>query len=996
MLTNDHTKNGAGMKILVVTSSDANNFSIENIVRELQKRGHQIQAYGRILSERAVRPFREMGITVQPQADLTPAVISQFDIALCGNDSMAALRFADIYVFSYNVVMGTWVSEGADFMFTFVKDRHLLCDEDCATMPIGSTKNDADRAETAPERQFLFIDAGHNPFGEKAKLRVAHMLLDVCRAFPSYKLVIKPRWLPEERTGQSHRSSIHLYDLLEQESGGHLPDNLVMLREHRNMQQLIDESVCAITTSISSFWDVVLRGRGCIVVDGLDGEEQFETRTAFASEYEEARKAGLCADHQDVVKFLPAGLHCAEGYIQERVAYTENVSSRAADVIEYVYENYVRNGQYPAIQKYDYEDYKEKMTADPGLTLKELKYKRLKNSMLYQTRNWQWLKTDIDHDGFFELLESCYHTYPLTADGYRALLDRMNEKSRSIILENREKCMADPIDQAIYFQTCFDAKREDLIWDVPEKDVKCVGSYHYYLGRSSSKNNQPQAALEHYSIYLDEVNARSFNKYPQDRDEDIRVAYNYILANYDKENLPASEFAKLYICLYEQRDPAITEYRWRKRAYGLMPGVAEMLADSDPAAAFKCLQLYAKWEYFYNCRERDAKIRQLQKQLDAVHRSPLYRCKRLIGAVFKKIKGGILCLREHGWRYTWDDGVGQIKDTVGRRLKKQAAYKIWNLFRTRVMAGYSLYARLVCQYGEDAEILVSAPATGDAYIFGQYVKAYADNMLPGRRPVYIVYGQTSLDVAKLFGIESAEARAWDEFNQLYSLTMFAGRTGIHAISMQGHILYYHIGIVRNMFGIHGFHLGSLLSAYLGLDEDAAEQCAFPQDQEGTDELFCRYGMQKGRTVLLAPYAKSCKPVSIGFWEKLAKRLNEMGITVCTNSVGDREGPISGTRAVFIPYIYSVPFLNEAGACIGLRSGFSDVTNSAKCLKVTVYPEENYMYNFHTGCNDVYSLTSMYKQPNQYELLWSPERETGLIDDIVQLISETLGLNDEEA
>ena len=982
------------MKILVVTSSDANNFSIENIVRELQKRGHQIKAYGRILSERAVRPFKEMGITVRPQEELTHADISQFDIALCGNDSMTILRFADIYVFSYNVVMGTWVSEGADFMFTFVKDRHLLCDEDCATMPLGSTKNDADRVEQAPERQFLFIDAGHNPFGEKAKLRVVHMLLDVCRAFPAYKLVIKPRWLPEEKKGQSHRSSIHIYDLLKLESDGHLPDNLILLREHKNMQQLIDKSVCAITTSISSFWDVILRGRGCIVVDGLGGEEQFETRTAFASEYEEARKAGLCVDYRDVVKFLPTGLHCAEGYIQERVAYTENVSFRAANVIEYVYENYVCNGQYPAIQKYDYKDYKEKMAASPGLTLNELKYKRLKNSMLYQTRNWKWLRADIDYGGFFELLESCYHSYSLSVDGYRALLDRVNEKSRSIILDNKEKCMADPIDQAIFLQTCFDAKREDLIWSVSERDVKCVGPYHYYLGRLCSKNNQPQMALEHFCIFLDEANARSFNKYPQDRDEDVRIAYNYILANCTRENLPVEEFAKLYICLYEQRDMAITAYKWRKRVHGLIPSVAERLADSDPVIALKCLQLYAKWDYYYNCRERDEKIRLLQKQLDEVHGSLLYRCKRIIKAIFRKVKGGICCLREHGWKYTWDGGVRQLKDAVGERLKKQTAYQIWERFHDRVIVGYSLYSQLVCQYREDTEILISAPATGDAYIFGQYVKAYVDKKIPSRKTVYIVYGQTSLDVAKLFGIEPSEARDWDEFAKLYNLTMFADKDSIHATSMQGHILYYHIGIVRNMFGIHGFHLGSLLSAYLGLDEDAAARCVFPQNQRETDEFFRRYSLRKGKTVLLAPYAKSCKPVSISFWEKLAERLKEIGITVCTNSVGDREEPVRGTGAVFIPYIYLIPFLNEAGACIGLRSGFSDVSNSAKCLKVTIYPEENYMYNFHTSCNVVYSLNSIYKQPNQYELLWSPEREAGLIDNVVQLVSGTLDLNEE--
>lgn len=764
------------------------------------------------------------------------------------------------------------------------------------------------------------------------------------------------------------------------------------MSNHRNMQQLIDESVCAITTSISSYWDVVLRGCGCIVVDGLDAEEQFETRKAFANEYEEAREAGLCIDYRNVVKFLPAGLKCSPEYIHSRVPYTDGVSARVVNVIEYIYENCTRNGQYPPIQQYDYENYKEKITAAPSLTLQELKYKRLKNSMLYQTRNWQWIQADIDYSSYFELLESCYHAYPLTVTGYQALLSRMNEKSRSIILENREKCMDDPIDQAVLLQMCYDAKRVDIILNMSAEDIKCVGPYRYYLARISSENNQPQAALEQFCAFLDEANARSFNKYPQDGNGDIHLAYNYVLANFNGSNLPAEEFVRLYIALYEQRDPMITAYKWRKRAHNFVPQVAEAVVDIDPTMALKCLQLYAKWEYHYSIRERNEQIKKLQQEVNALHGTRVYRCRQRVKAVFNKVKKGILCLREHGWKYTWDDGVGQIKGAIREHLKRQTAYQIWELFQKRVMVGYTLYSQLIHQYGENVEILISAPATGDAYIFGQYVRAYMEKYCSNKLPVYIVYGQTSLDVARLFNIELSEARSWDEFNQLYSLTMFAGRGCIHAVSMQGHILYYHIGIVRNLFGVHGFHLGSLLSAYLGLDENTAAPCVFPQAQDAVDKIFRENGLCKGRTVLLAPYAKSCRPVSITLWEKLAQRLSEIGMTVCTNSVNEKERPIQGTKAVFVPYIYSVPFLNDAGICIGLRSGFSDVTNSAKCPKITIYPEENYMYNFHTSCNDVYSLKAMYKQPYQFELLWSQEREAELVDSIVQLVIDVLHLN----
>ena len=46
--------------------------------------------------------------------------------------------------------------------------------EDCATMPIGVPKNDTVITESS-KKQFLYIDAGHFPFGEKGKQQVANI-----------------------------------------------------------------------------------------------------------------------------------------------------------------------------------------------------------------------------------------------------------------------------------------------------------------------------------------------------------------------------------------------------------------------------------------------------------------------------------------------------------------------------------------------------------------------------------------------------------------------------------------------------------------------------------------------------------------------------------------------------------------------------------------------------------------------------------------------------
>lgn len=128
------------MKILVVTWIDAANLSIENIVSRMIERGHQVDIYAFHTDYKSIRMFKHLPVTIYPVSRLNKKQVQDYDIAFTVDSAMRALRFSDIYVFAYNHLPDTWVSEAPDFMFTMVNDRKLRFEEECAMMPIGCAK----------------------------------------------------------------------------------------------------------------------------------------------------------------------------------------------------------------------------------------------------------------------------------------------------------------------------------------------------------------------------------------------------------------------------------------------------------------------------------------------------------------------------------------------------------------------------------------------------------------------------------------------------------------------------------------------------------------------------------------------------------------------------------------------------------------------------------------------------------------------------------------
>lgn len=983
------------MRILVVTAHDAVNLSIENIVREFVKRGHEVEIYALEFDYRHIRMFIDLGIPIKPISSFMDADVVRFDCAFCPMDAVERLMFFDIYIFSYNFIFtNRWTSAGGDFMFIQTENRPIANWEDCARMAVGSPKNDFLPLKGIEEKIFLYIDTGHYPFGYSGKLQIAETLISICHNFPDYELVVKPRWLPDEKN-HVHLNRIHLYNVLDKITGGVLPKNLRLLYEHQDMNKLIDRSKTVILPGSTSYLDVAMRGKNFLILDGFSSEDTFDLRIdkVWNKQIDEMRGTGCVIDYRQVLKYLPDGRRCREEYLDNVVAFRSGVSNRVVDVVEHIFEHILSKNFLPKITNYNFENYVKMIEADLSINFDIIKRKRMKNKVLTILRGLDYVSVDIDCSKIVNCVDDAYNVQPINDEGLKSLNSIAIAELHRQWIEHADALMNNDIDQSFLLQAYYDSGCSDVILKFSEQQILCKGPYHYYMGVIYSGTYDTAAALEEFSAFLMESNDHTYRKYIQESDWGIRRAYNYIFRVYDGKNIAPEVFAGLYIDLYEQRNPAVVSYGNLKRAHNMIPKIAEQLAEIDQAKAFKCLQLYAKYEYHYNIRERNNQINDLKRYIADFHSSKTYRWSQAVKWPIKKVKGGIRCLKEHGWNYTCHRVFEQIKGWFKSKISNTAIYSIWDAFHQKVMRGYALYEKVIEKYGENAYLVLSSQATGDVYMNGMCFKSHIKSgaVFKNSVPIFGVWENSGVTIASLFSIPNVEAFSLEEFKDLYNLLMFDSSKLCRLEHMHHHVLHRHTAILMHLEGPHQFNIFSLSKAYLGIEsEEELTPPKFDYDYDYLQKVFQENDLVPGKTVMLAPYAKCVRPLPIRFWEELAKQLMDQGFTVCTNSVGKSEPAIKHTAAVFISHQKSVPFLEMAGATVGLRSGFQDVTSTAKCLKISLQPQINYKRGIGCTANESYNLQDMYHQEDQYDLDYSPEEEQTLLNDVLSLITNHFG------
>lgn len=977
------------MNILVIAANDSDNLMISNVLFELQRRGHKLQIYSHFTDEKSVRMFRELGVPVHHVKDLTNASIDWADSiisALRAHINLKALGekvFCSKYIYIYNNYIDShWATAGGDFMFTCGTTRQPLHPEDCPSMPIGCPKNDhiSSAPSTDDSKTILFIDSGHYPFSHKGKIQVADMLLDICKAYPEYELMVKPRFLPKDEN-MLHSNRDHLYSCIEDRCEGDLPSNLVLLQEHRDMQELLDQCCCAVMLCSSAYVDAALRGKNILIVKGIDNEDKYELRNEieYKNIYQLREESGCVVDYRDVVRHLPHGIKCSEEHLNKLVAYRENASQRMVDVMEFIYDNFLSKGEFPAIQNYNYETYCSEMKADPSLTWDIIKHKRLKNMGNNSTNFFNRITAQIDYTAFYEALDNSYMSYPASVEGATNFLKQLDSIRCALWIENANLMMADPMNQAELIRVLYDAGKHDKILELPENQILCPGPYNYYLGLIFHQRKDWLRSTPHITLFLKEASKRYFAKYPCEESWGIRTAYQCIAEMYAKSNISCEDFAELYEILYHRYQARNIPYRSLKRLHMAIPKVCDgFYGQGEYKRAAECALLYIHQISKFNDDKRRAS--ELQKEIVAINSSWTYRIGRAITWLPRKVRGGIRCVCENGWKYTYNRIIEKLKAP----LKRNPLYRIFCEFNANIYSGYHLYSGLIGEFGENTYVELSAGGTGNIYICGRYYNKYISSKGRKDTAVYILPGEKYYQTAKLFKLDRAKAISRADWTKLLNLLRFIGESNIPMEALHYHLSAIYTGFLTCLESLHGWNMYSMIHEvhFCNLGIDDIERPTFLCDSSEINGIFCENNLSFGKTVVLAPYAGLAPRISSVFWDKLVFRLVTQGFTVCTNSSCSAEPPIRGTVPVLYPHNLSVPFLEAAGYIVGLRSGFLDIIESARCKKVALYPHNFEKRGIANGSAiGSFSLNAMFNRNDFLELETTPEN----LDEIVESI-----------
>lgn len=271
--------------------------------------------------------------------------------------------------------------------------------------------------------------------------------------------------------------------------------------------------------------------------------------------------------------------------------------------------------------------------------------------------------------------------------------------------------------------------------------------------------------------------------------------------------------------------------------------------------------------------------------------------------------------------------------------------------------GFRIYRKIQAKYKDAFIFLCPYEGTGDIYLIGLYLKEYMkyngiDNY------IVTVPGAGCCKVIELFGINYINLSLQNTKDLLtYIRLMGYQRTKAYILND-----CFYQTMVKRLRGYKGIDFHTMFQRCVFRLDNKVEK--FQIKQINADEIFDKYGLYKGKTILLSPYANTIHKMPENFWYKLAEKLKKNGYCVCTNVSSENEKPIEGTNGIFIPYIQVIDFLNKAGGFVGMRSGLCDIVSSTTAKMVVLYPYGNIFGTCSTF--DYFSLRKM--KLKEHELL----------------------------
>lgn len=492
------------MKIAFITYQDSCNYTMVNIIKSFIKKGHCVTVYGMYLEHNHLFMFDGMNIEVKNGNAVCCEDFEPYDVVFSLIHFPKKLENINKIVFSFDSHYFDEPYVGTDIII----ERGLSnwrpqlkrgMRAKCPRIVIGDPKLDKKEYQGIEEKKnrLLFIDCGHYPFGEEGKKEVANLLLEVCRKYKDYEVIVKPRFLKNDKN-VTHENDYHLYDVIEQISKNKLPDNLILRQEHTDLTKEIAEAHTVICMYTTAYIDAAVQGKGLIVLENLPNEENADLR--INTHWENARKiiktSGCLVDYREAVNYLPEGLKCDEKHLQQMIYSTENVNEKIVDCIEMLYNEYFQKGLFLENKEYVYEN--NKMFESIAFDIDKIKIRRKSNTMRYVERvfykNADFFPTDDRISTYIENLEETDQLNGISMDEAETLV---NDR----LIEYADEIPVDAISQAYYFRALLYSNKIEKVFDFPKEKVLTRRFYNYVKGRAYYSVKNYKKAIECFDEY---------------------------------------------------------------------------------------------------------------------------------------------------------------------------------------------------------------------------------------------------------------------------------------------------------------------------------------------------------------------------------------------------------------------------------------------------------------------------------------------------------------
>lgn len=496
------------MNILMITEKDGANQSLSRIEQELIKRGHKIKIYAPFYDKNILEYF-DKEVEIIPYEMLDDTAIEWCDIiiasVLVANFlQQKKLLFVKKPIFTHNCLISGQICWGGDVSFVSSSLTTMSQYDDlieCTQIEIGDPKYDSILSIKKDKKILLFLDSGHYPFSDKGKLQLAQTLIKIANTFPEYELWIKPRFLPEDKI-ITHENKVHIYDVIHSVTNGYIPDNMVLLKTHNNVQELIDICDTVICMYTTAFVGAYTSNKGLVVLDGLDNEDVYELRSKnFRHTHDEMEPWGALVNYKDVCSVLPYGIKCPDDYGKKLLVEKECVAGKLCDLIESIFEKFSMQGVYPIGKGlYSYKDCLEQKLELKEMDWEQVIINRCKSYLAY--RMLILIDFNVSNQLDISRIRSVLYEMPSDYFGFIEEYEQLAEKATYIrdlcICDNYERMLSDKIDSGILLNAIYNTKNKEMFCKFPVKDIGAYFLYNAFFSWDNHDINRTDIYIRRY------------------------------------------------------------------------------------------------------------------------------------------------------------------------------------------------------------------------------------------------------------------------------------------------------------------------------------------------------------------------------------------------------------------------------------------------------------------------------------------------------------------